>query len=209
MEKVDGFYKKIHGSYFAFIGVAIFFVVLIIAIAVEPNFSLFVHHVSDMGAPTNSMHILFNIGWAITGVLVIFFLLFFTRYLQEKGGNSALIWISFVLGVISAGGIIALSIFNKTDFPDEHLISELIFFVTGILYLILYAAIEAKIDEISKLQAILNLVVAALFVLYLVLLIANRVNPGLCPEIETFTEWLFLFGNLFWFVETGILTLKG
>ncbi len=208
MEKVDGFYTKIHGSYFAFIGVAIFVIVLIIAIAVEPNFSFFFHKVSDMGALTNSMHLIFNIGWAITGVLMIFFLLFFTRYLLEKGGGSALTWISFVSGVISAGGIIGLAIYNKTTFPDEHLIAELIFFFTGILYLFLYSVIESKIHAIPRLQVIINLVVAALFVLYLVLLIANRVSPGLCPEFQSFAEWLFLFGNLFWFVETGILTLK-
>ena len=208
MERIDNFFKKFHGGYFVFIGVAIFLIGLIIAILVEPNFSLFIHHISDMGAPTNINYIIFNICWIITGFFVIIFFIDFTRYLQNKGANTKGTWLCFILGSVSAFSMILLAIFNKIDSPDMHLNSEYVFFFTGILYLIIYAILEFKIPEFSKLQAISNLIVAFLFALYLILLILNKINPGLCPEFQSFAEWLFLFGNLAWFIENGILTLK-
>lgn len=208
MEKMDRFYEKFHGSYFAFIGVVIFLTGFVIAALVEPNFSFFETFISDLGAPTNTVYIFFNICWFITGIFMIFFLLFFTRYLQKHGGGRKETWITFISSFISAIGIMLLSIFNKIDSPDMHLISEYIFFFSGILYLILYTIIEFRIPEFSKFQAILNLIVAFFFVLYLILLILNRINPGLSPELQTFTEWLFLFATLFWFVENGVYALK-
>ena len=208
MDRIDNFFKKIHGGYFVFIGVAIFLIGLIIAILVEPNFSLFIHHISDMGAPTNSNYVIFNICWIITGIFVIFFFIYFTRYLQNKGANIKGTLLCFILGSISAIGMILMAIFNKIDSPDMHLYAEYIFFFTGILYLVIYALIEFRIPEFSKLQAISNLIVAFLFALYLILLILNKISLGLCPEFQSFAEWLFLFGNLAWFVENGILTLK-
>ncbi|MHA1490463.1 MAG: DUF998 domain-containing protein [Promethearchaeota archaeon] len=208
MEGLDKFYEKIHGSYFSFIGLAIFIIGLIIAISVEPNFSFFAIYISDLGAPTNSAYVIFDICWFITGIFIIFFLLFFTRYLQEKGANTIGTWITFILGVLSAGGIMGLAIFNSIDFYFMHFISELLFFFTGICYLIIYALLESKIPKFPKLQVIFNLIVMCFFVLYLILLIADKIHPGLYPEFKCFSEWLFLFSDLFWFFENGIFTLK-
>ncbi len=208
MERIDKFYGKIHGSYFAFIGLAIFLIGLIIAIAVEPNFSFFVVHISYLGGPNNKAYIIFDVCWFITGIFIILFLIFFTRYLQEKGGDVKGTWICFVLGFISALGILGLAVFNHIDFPTLHLISELVFFFTGILYLIYYTIIELKMPEFSKAQAVLNLIVAYFFIEYLVILVANRIGPVFSPEVQSFTEWLFLFANLFWFFENGLYTLK-
>ena len=208
MEKLDKFYEKIHGSYMSFIGLAIFLIGLIIAIIVEPNFSFFVHHISDLGAPTNSAYIIFDVCWFITGIFMILFLIFFTRYLQEKGGDVKGTWICLVLSIISALGIMGLAIFNSIDSPTMHLASEYVFFFAGILYLLYYTILEYKMPEFPKAQAILNLIVAYFFVEYLVILIVSRIGPIFSPEVHSFTEWLFLFADLFWFFENGLYSLK-
>lgn len=208
MEKVDKIYEKVHTSYFAFIGLIIFFIGLIPAIIVHPSFNFFITHVSYLGGPSNSLYIFFNICWFITAIFIIFFLLGFTRFLQEKGIGVRKAWIAFAFSVLSVIGIMGMAIFNTEEAYNLHYIFELIFFFMGILYLFSYFYIEWKSPEFSKIQSIFNLIVVFFFILYLILLIVNRVLHDVLPEAQTLTEWLFLFANLFWFFENGILVLK-
>jgi hypothetical protein len=53
-----------------------------------------------------------------------------------------------------------------------------------------------------------NLIVAVFFFLYLVMIILDKINPGFAPEFQSLAEWLFLFSNLFWFLENGIYIQK-
>lgn len=185
-----------------------FFMGLIPAILVHPEFSFFITHISWLGTPINTLHILFNVLWFITAIFIILFLLGFTGFLQDKGISSKGSLIGCVLGILSAIGIMGMAIFNSDAIYIAHLMFELLFFLTGILYLFLYTFLEWKSSEFSKLQAIFNIIVALFFILYLILLILNRVNPGLTPEAESLAEWLFLFANLFWFFENGVYMLK-
>ncbi|MFX0026216.1 MAG: DUF998 domain-containing protein [Candidatus Hermodarchaeota archaeon] len=208
MGKISEIFEKIHASYFAFIGLIVFFVGLIPTMIVHPDFSFFVTHISHLGTPSNPLHIFFNICWFITAILIILFLVGFTQYLQEKEINSKWAWIGCILGILSAIGIMGMAIFNSETAYIMHLIFELLFFMTGILYLFLYTYLEWKSPEFKNTQAIFNFIVALFFLLYLVLLILNRVKSGIAPEAESFAEWLFLFANLFWFFENGVYMLR-
>ncbi|MFW9948029.1 MAG: DUF998 domain-containing protein [Candidatus Odinarchaeota archaeon] len=208
MGKIDKIFEKIHASYFAFIGLIVFFVGLIPAIIVHPDFSFFATHISYLGTSLNSLHIFFNVFWFITAIFIILFLLGFTQYLQEKEIKPSWTWIGCILGVLSAIGIMGMAIFNSETVYIIHLIFELLFFMTGILYLLFYTYLEWKSPKFKNSQAIFNFIVALFFLLYLVLLILNRVNRGIAPEAESFAEWLFLFANLFWFFENGVYMLR-
>jgi hypothetical protein len=175
---------------------------------VHPDFSFFETHISYLGGPTNMLYIFFNVFWFITAIFIILFMLGFTLYLQEKGLAKRGTWIMFILAFLSAVGIMGMAVFNTEEAYTNHLIFELVFFITGILYLFGYAILENKAKVFSKWQVLFNIIVAAFFILYLVLLILNRVNPGLAPEFQSFAEWLFLFANLFWFFENGVLMLR-
>ncbi len=208
MERIDKIFEKVHTSYFAFIGLAIFIIGLIPAILVEPNFSLLVTHVSYLGTPSNDLYIFFNIFWFITGVFMIIFLLGFTRYLQEKGLDVKNTWIVFIFSVLSAAGICGMAIFNSEQAYNTHFVFELMFFFMGILYLFSYAYIEWKSSEFSMIQTVFNIIVAVFFIIYLIILVVNRVQSDILPEAQSLTEWLFLFANLIWFLENGIYVLK-
>lgn len=149
-----------------------------------------------------------SVCWFITGLFMIMFILGFTRFLQEKGASRNGTWIACILGVVSAIGILMISIFNTRDFDALHDIAQYVFFFPGILYLLAYAYLEYKMSEFPLWQAILNVVIAFFFLLYLIMFIVNRVEPTLLVEAKVIAEWLFLFANLFWFVETGIFILK-
>ncbi len=208
MGAIKKIYSKINASYFAFIGLLIFFIGLIPAMVVHTSFSFFETHISHLGGPTNDLYILFNVCWFITAIFIILFMLGFTLYLQEKGLAKTGTGIMFILAFLSAVGIMGMSIFNTEESYTNHFIFELVFFFTGILYLFGYAILENKAKIFSKGQVLFNIIVAAFFLLYLVLLVLNRVISGFAPEFQSFAEWLFLFANLLWFFENGILMLR-
>ncbi len=209
MEKLDKIFEKVHASYFGFIGIVIFLVGAIPAMLVHSDFSLLTTFISDLSVPGwNGLAIFFSVCWFITGLFMIMFILGFTRYLQEKGASIKATWIACILGVVSAIGILMLALFNTRDFDALHDIAQYVFFFPGILYLFSYAYLEYKLSEFPLWQALINIIVAFFFILYLVLFIVNRVDETLLVEAKVLAEWLFLFSNLFWFVETGAFILK-
>jgi hypothetical membrane protein len=209
MEKLDKIYEKFHTSYFAFIGVVLFLVGLIPAILVHNNFSFMSKFISDLSVPAwNEMAGFFSTFWFITGVFMILFILGFTRYLQEQGASNKETNIACIFGVLSSVGIFMLALFNTRDFELLHDIAQYIFFFPGILYLISYAYIEKKFTDFPLWQVLFNLVIAFFFLLYLILFIINTTDPTSLLEAKVVAEWLFLFANLIWFIETGVFILK-
>jgi len=209
MEKLDKIFEKIHASYFGFMGIAIFLVGAIPAMLAHNSFSLLTTFISELSVPEwNDLAIFFSVCWFITGLFMILFILGFTRYLQEKGASTKGTWIACILGVVSAIGILMLALFNTRDFDALHDIAQYVFFFPGILYLFSYAYLEYKLSEFPLWQALINIIVAFFFILYLVLFIVNKVEETLLVEAKVLAEWLFLFSNLFWFVETGAFILK-
>ncbi len=209
MEKFDTIFEKLHASYFGIIGVVIFLVGAIPAMIVHPSFNFVDIFISDLAVPgDNMLAIFFVICWVITGLFMIMFIIGFTKYLQEKGGSSKSTGIACILGLISALGLLLIALFNVRDFYLMHTLAQYIFFFPGIIYLFGYAYIEYKLSDFPLWQALLNVIVAFFFILYLILFIVNRIEPTLLIEAKAISEWLFLFANLFWFVETGVFILK-
>jgi hypothetical protein len=209
LEKFDKVFEKIHASYFGIIGVVIFLIGAIPAMLVHPGFNFVDVTISYLAVPSmNMLAIYFVTLWVITGLFMIPFIIGFTKYLQEKGASTKSTGTACILGLISAIGLILIALFNVSDFYVMHTLAQYIFFFPGIIYLFGYAYIEYKLSEFPLWQALLNVIVAFFFILYLILFIINRIEPTLLVEAKAISEWLFLFANLFWFVETGIFILK-
>jgi len=209
MEKLDKLFERFHVSYFGILGVIIFLIGFIPAMLVHSDFSLVNTYISDLSVPGwNDVAIFFSVCWFITGLFMIMFIFGFTRYLQEKGASTKGTMIACILGVISAIGVLMLALFNTRDFVDLHDIAQYVFFFPGILYLFSYAYLEYKLSEFPLWQAFFNIIVAFFFILYLILFIINRADPTQLLEAKAVAEWLFLFANLIWFVETGVFIFK-
>ncbi len=209
LEKFDKIFEKLHASYFGIIGVIIFLVGAIPTMIVHPGFNFVDIFISDLAVPgDNTLAIFFVICWAITGLFMIMFTFGFTKYLQEKGASTKSTGIACILGLISAIGLLLIALFNVRDFYLMHTLAQYVFFFPGIIYLFGYAYIEYKLSDFPLWQALLNVMVAFFFILYLILFIVNRIEPALLIEAKAISEWLFLFANLFWFVETGVFILR-
>jgi len=210
MEKIDKIYEKIHPGYFAFIVVIIFLIGLIPAILVHPDFSFFANHLSNLGSPLNDLYIFFNISLFIAAIFQIIFFLGFTRYLQEKGMGVIIIWITFILSVLSSIGLMGFAISNQDVAYDVQTIFVLIFFIGAILYLFSYAYVEWRSSGFSIVQALFNIIVVIFFIIYFIGIIVTdfgRDVPLEFRETYAFTGWLFVFAFLIWFLETGIYIL--
>ena len=212
MEKLDKVFERFHASYFAFLGIVVFLIGIVPAMVAHSDFSLTTTYISDLAVPGwNDVAIFFSVCWFITGLCMLLFIFGFTKYLQEKDTGSALnrgIGIACILGIVSAIGILLLALFNTRDAGVMHDIGQYVFFFPGILYLLGYAVLEKTLTDFPLWQVIVNIVVAFFFIVYLILFIINRVDPTLLLEAKAVAEWLFLFANLFWFVENGIFILK-
>ncbi|MBD3213531.1 MAG: DUF998 domain-containing protein [Candidatus Lokiarchaeota archaeon] len=212
MEKIDNFYKKIHGSVFAILGVVIFFLLFIISVILYARlapFSLTTKYISDLGAgPCPVGNVIFTINLILTSILMIISHIFFVRYLQKRGGNSILLSIALIGGVTSSIGLMMLGIFPKYTFEAQHQMASYIYFGAGVAYLIFYGITELKMENIPRYQSSLNFVVMVFYLLYLIFKILVKANTGFPTEIEKVTEWLMLFSTLFWFIEFGWFTRK-
>ncbi|MEJ2252433.1 MAG: DUF998 domain-containing protein [Candidatus Lokiarchaeota archaeon] len=213
MEKFDKLYKRVHGGFFALFGVLFFFITFIIAVILyimnDPSFSLFTKYISDLGAgPSAIGSLIFNIGLIGTAILMILSHIYFTRFLVKLGGDSRILWLTLITGVISSFGLMFLGIFPKYIFEIQHQIASYVYFGSGIAYLFLYGIVELKINPIGRSQALFNFLISVFYILYLIFKILVRAKTGFPSEIEKFTEWLMLFGTLVWFFEFGILTFK-
>ncbi|MFX1378666.1 MAG: DUF998 domain-containing protein [Promethearchaeota archaeon] len=195
--------------YFGIVGVIIFLIGAIPAMIVHPGFNFVDIFISDLAVPgDNALAIFFIICWVTTGAFMILFIIGFTQYLREKGASNRSTGIACVLGLISAIGLFLIALFNVRDFYVMHTLAQYVFFFPGIIYLFGYAYIEYKSSDFPLWQALLNIIVAFFFILYLILFIVNRIEPTLLIEAKAISEWLFLFANLFWFVETGVFILR-
>lgn len=212
MEKIDKFYEKYHGSYFAIGGVIIFFILFIISVILYARlqpFSLTTKYISDLGAgPCPVGNAIFNINLIITSILMIISHIFFFRYLQNKGGNKIILIISLIAGIVSSIGLMMLGIFPKYTYENQHQMASYIYFGAGVVYLIFYGIVELKMEGVPIYQALLNFIVMIFYLLYLIFKILVKANTGFPTEIEKFTEWLMLFSTLFWFSEFGWFTRK-
>ena len=209
MDKLDKVFDKLHASYFGIIRVVIFLVGAIPAMVVHPSFDFSTIPISYLAVPGwNNLAIFFVICWVITGLFMIPFIIGFTRYLQEKGASTKGTSVICILGLISALGLLLIALFNYRDFYIMHTIAQLIFFFPGILYLFGYAYLEYKLSDFPLWQVLVNVIVAFFFLLYLIFFIINRIDDTLLNEAKVISQWIFLFANLFWFVETGVFILR-
>jgi len=126
MEKIDTLYKRIKGSYLIFLGICLSILFNTIAIIlyrqVDPTFNMFSNFLSDLGDGPNNSNIVFNSGMIISGIFGIFIFFYLMRFLQDKKGNSRLIFSAFIMGFIASIGAIMVGIFTVKTAPIMHVI---------------------------------------------------------------------------------------
>lgn len=208
MEVIDDFYRKFKGSYFAFLGVGVLLTCITIAVflysSVDSRFSISRYWISDLGIGPNGSWIVFRFGVIFSCICFIFFFLYLTRYLQNKGSNKALTWLCFLIGVISSiGGVISQSLYPKTPDVGIHEVYAGIFFIGAFLYCIFYGIAELMNSEVPRIQALSGFIAGIFFVVFLALYAPTLSNPGQNIEMARFAQWMALFSLMGWAIVQG------
>lgn len=138
---------------------------------------------------------------------MIFFFLNLSAYLRRKNGNTILIYISFIPGLLSSIGTFFVGVFPYTITQELHNISASAFFLGGFAYCILYGITEWVTEGVSKVLACSGFIVSIFFLLFIIFTAINYFNPTIALEQSHITEWLLMSVLMAWIIgQEAIMT---
>ena len=211
MSKGSRICRKIHGSYFAFIGVSIVSVSTIISmislLLIYPNINLFSLWMSDLGA--SPFGVFFNISIMISSILLFLFIRDFLKFLSENSKYQGLCRISLIFGFFSSFGLFLIGLFPVRTIGEAtivHSIAAFIYWIGSCLFWLFLGIVELKIPTISKSQSIMAIVTWLFWSFFLVYLMFIPVFPIL--DTSKFPQWLVHIVLAISLTEHGIYFLK-
>jgi hypothetical membrane protein len=153
-----------------------------------------------MGGGPNGVAVIFNVGIMVSGFLMIFFFLNLSAFLRRKNGNTILIYLSFIPGLLSSIGTFFTGVFPYTVTQELHNISASFFFMGGFAYCILYGITEWVTKDISNVLASTGFVVSVFFLIFIVFTAINYFNPTVALEQSHISEWLLICVLMAWII---------
>ncbi|MFX1537690.1 MAG: DUF998 domain-containing protein [Promethearchaeota archaeon] len=216
IETIDRFFERVKGSYIVFIGTSIAMIFLAIAILTyyssNPSFSIFSNFVSHIGLGPNISRINLLIGGTIIAITFAVYLLFFSRFLQKKGGNPALSWTAYFFSIVFGLSLISACIipFDPSDALayEIHILSAISLFLSLTLLGIFYGYSELLIINIPRIISLISFIAAipaGLFTIFFT--IQSYTNIPYQP-FTYFIEWTSVFSLVIWAMIHGFLTLR-
>ncbi len=173
MEKLnkflDAFYRKIPGSYWGilggFFGLAVFLIAVGLHSLTEP-YSMLEDPVSALGWGPNGSEPVFRIGLLVLGALLAPYILFLTRFLWAKSGESQvkvrnlLNLFGISTAIIAVIGLYLVSIFGNIKQEDFfwHLIGAFMYFIFALVFVSLFTISMVLGGKINKIQIIISIV---------------------------------------------------
>ena len=207
MDKLNEFYKKFPGSYVAYIGFIFSVVFMSIAIVLygDPNFSIFTHYLSDLGASTRNSALIWNLSFILTVPIRLIFGFYLLKFLETRGATKKSIKITFYFMVISAIGSILIGL-NPHDISRPfHLFGAFTYFIGVVVIQINISRMELKVKNIPKYLPFVGLLVVACYLLFLGFEISELISESF-KLLACFFEWMAYFSLMAWLVLHGYYT---
>lgn len=202
MNKKYIFFKRqngiIYGSFAWIIAFCSFTIAIALFKKVDPSYSIFTHHLSDLGAGENFSDVVLFIGLVLTSIFQILFHISIGTTLKQKKSNLRLVKIA--MGVAIIAFISLIMVIPSTSDPENskfiimHGILGGMHFGFMALAFLIYSIIELKNPSISNKFTIISFSSAFLYGL-------NFIFPHIY-----IIYWLAIVGIFFWlFVHIGFL----
>jgi len=207
MKILNNFYKKFPGSYVAYIGFIYSVVFMSIAIVLynDPNFTIFTHYISDLGASTRDSALFWNISMLITVPIRLLFGFYFLKFLEQRGASEKSIKITTYFMVISAIGSTLIAL-NPHDISRPfHLVGALTYFIGVIVIQVNISRMEIKVKSIPKYLPFVGFLVVACYGLFLGFEISELISEAF-RLLACFFEWMAFFSLMAWLVLHGYYT---
>ena len=211
MSKRSRFCRKIHGSYFVFLGVGIATISTIISmislLLIYPNINLFSLWMSDLGA--SPFGVFFNISIMISSILIILFIRDFLKFLSKNSENQGLFKITLIFGFFSSFGLFLIGLFPVRTIGDAtivHSIAAFIYWIGSFLFWLFLGIIEWKNPKISTNQSVMAIITWLFWSFFLVYLMLIPLFPIL--DTSKFPQWLVHLVLVISLTTHGIYFLK-
>ncbi|NVM19559.1 MAG: DUF998 domain-containing protein [Candidatus Lokiarchaeota archaeon] len=207
MKMLNNFYNKFPGSYVAYIGFVFSVVFMLIAILLynDPNFTIFTHYISDLGASTRDSALFWNISMLITVPIRLLFGFYLLKFLEKKGASEKSIKITMTFMLISAIGSILIAL-NPHDISRLfHMLGAFIYFIGVVIIQINISRMELKVENIPKYLPFVGFLVVACYVLFLGFEISELISEAF-RLLACFFEWMAFFSLMAWLVLHGYYT---
>lgn len=207
MEKLNGFYDRFPGSYIAYIGFIFSVVFMSIAIVLynDPNFTIFTHYISDLGASTRGSALVWNISMILTVPIRILFGFYLLKFLENRGADKKTINITAYFMVISAIGSTVLAL-NPHDISRPlHMLGAFVYFIGVVVIQVNISKMELRAENVPKYLPFVGILVVACYVLFLGFEISELISESF-KFLACFFEWMAYFSLMAWLVLHGYYT---
>ncbi len=208
--KLDIFYEKFNGGFFALLGVLISIISISTAFVLytsgDSSFTIYSHWISDLGYGPNGADVVFNSGMIITSLIMLFFQIYLNRNLQTIYGKTKILKLAIISGYISLIGLFFVGIFPLNQFQVLHGIAADLFFFGGLFSSILLGISEIKTPDVPRFKAIMGFITAFSFGLYIMIAVGALFIP-LITGIVKFFEWISVGVLLSWMFQNGFYTI--
>ena len=181
MKILDRFYEKFPGSYIAYIGFTFSVIFMSIAIILydDPNFTIFTHFISDLGASTKGSYIFWSINMILTVPIRLLYGIYLLKFLEKRGANKKTIKVTIAFMLISGFGSILIAL-------NPHDVSRLLHLIGAFTYFI-------------------GVVVIAFYMLFLGFEISEIISESF-RLLACFFEWMAYFALMAWLILHGVYT---
>ncbi|MGQ4875782.1 MAG: DUF998 domain-containing protein [Promethearchaeia archaeon] len=223
-DKIDRFFEKFKGGFFAILTAIIGATSIIIATIVyhfgpEGPISFTSHWISHLGAGIYA-GIIFSVGLYITGLVALPFLIYLFRIMKPGSEKHiVMLYAAFIASIISIAGLLINATWNmKYQGGYLHVFGSTTFFFAGFFMIIFYSILMFLNDDIPWYQGAIGLLVASVFATFLISFLPIMAAGADLMKLLTssdpiagttrFLEWLVFFAVIFWFFEMGLYMLR-
>jgi hypothetical membrane protein len=207
MENLERFYEKFPGSYIAFLTVifALTFHLISIVLYNDPNYSLFTHYISDLGASASGSVLFWSINMIISAPLRVLIGFYLLGLLRQRGANEKYVKITAYFIIVGAIGTIIIALNPHDTSRFFHLIGAFTYFIGVVFIQTFFFKMELEAEEIPKYLPFVSILVVIFYFTFLsfeILVLAT----GFFREIACFSEWMALFSLMAWLSLHGYYT---
>ena len=189
-------FSFIPGGFYGLISISLAIIIVTLSYMNFPGYNIVYNDVSVLGIGPGLSAPLFNIGIILTGVFDIPFFIYLGKILQQEKDDKKLpkrtIYLS-IIGCFSLSLVGCFPVINRV-WGIIHATLEGIFFITSLVFLILFSRMMLNDKRFSRIHAYLGFIVAGLIGFYL----ATR---------WSIVEWIVFFAMGLWISDISIYTL--
>lgn len=190
------------GAFVAFTGLGIgtTFVIwaFVLALQVDPTFSILTDYLSTLGGLKVWPAVVFNTGMILISPIRVLFAIYLAKYLRSIDARDRWVNLALIAVVIGAAGTVILSGVPFTISYEIHMLGAKIYFLASIIFQIVVSSIEFRSPETPNFLGVSGIAVVVTYLVFFVLEMGDPTLLGLSETAPCFWEWSGFISVMLW-----------